>query len=269
MSEETHLVDIMFPNHTNSFFNRFIKERFPHERSRTYINEWFGRYITMPNYNINPEEDEKAAAEALKILSQNVQSEEEEGMSVWDAARMVFQGASFGTSDEIYGSIKGAIDPTMTAQEGRDEQRRLLADTKREYPKTSIALEAGGAVGTGLLAAPFTGGGSLGAGLTRAAAVGAAEGLAYGMGTSEGNIGERVLGGADEALIGVFVNPILQKTLGLLRPAARKVLTETARKMRGAQVSSKAEQELIRIIDESGVNPNDSGEVTELLEQTI
>lgn len=212
-------------------------------------------------------EEAKAAAEALKILSQNVQSEEEEGMSVWDAARMVFQGASFGTSDEIYGSIKGAIDPTMTAQEGRDEQRRLLADTKREYPKTSIALEAGGAVGTGLLAAPFTGGGSLGAGLTRAAAVGAAEGLAYGMGTSEGNIGERVLGGADEALIGVFVNPILQKTLGLLRPAARKVLTETARKMRGAQVSSKAEQELIRIIDESGVNPNDSGEVTELLEQ--
>lgn len=59
MSEETHLVDIMFPNHTNSFFNRFIKERFPHERSRRYINEWFGRYITMPNYNLNPEEDEK------------------------------------------------------------------------------------------------------------------------------------------------------------------------------------------------------------------
>ena len=59
MSEETHLVDIMFPNHTKSFFNQFMKERFPNEGSRSYINEWYGRFITMPNYNINPEEDEE------------------------------------------------------------------------------------------------------------------------------------------------------------------------------------------------------------------
>jgi hypothetical protein len=57
MSEETHLVDIMFPNHTKSFFNQFMKERFPNEGSRSYIYEWFGRYITMPNYNLNPEKD--------------------------------------------------------------------------------------------------------------------------------------------------------------------------------------------------------------------
>ena len=57
MSEETHLVDKMFPYHTNSFFNQFMKERFPHEGSRTYINEWFGRYITIPSYNENPKKD--------------------------------------------------------------------------------------------------------------------------------------------------------------------------------------------------------------------
>ena len=57
MSEETHLVDIMFPNHTKSFFNQFMKERFPNEGSRSYINEWYGRFITMPNYNLNPEKD--------------------------------------------------------------------------------------------------------------------------------------------------------------------------------------------------------------------
>tara|TARA_R100000656_G_scaffold76323_1_gene56428 strand:+ start:400 stop:771 length:372 start_codon:yes stop_codon:yes gene_type:complete len=58
MSEE-HLVDIMFPNHTKSFFNQFMKERFPNEGSRSYISEWYGRFITMPNYNINPEEDKE------------------------------------------------------------------------------------------------------------------------------------------------------------------------------------------------------------------
>jgi len=57
MSEETHLVDRMFPNHTNSFFNQFIKERFPNEGSQSYINEWYGRFITIPNYNLNPKED--------------------------------------------------------------------------------------------------------------------------------------------------------------------------------------------------------------------
>ena len=57
MSEETHLVDIMFPNHTKSFFNQFMKERFPNEGSRSYINEWYGRFITIPNYNIHPKED--------------------------------------------------------------------------------------------------------------------------------------------------------------------------------------------------------------------
>ena len=57
MSEETHLVDIMFPNHTKSFFNQFMKERFPNEGSRSYINEWYGRFITIPNQNLNPEKD--------------------------------------------------------------------------------------------------------------------------------------------------------------------------------------------------------------------
>ena len=47
----------MFPNHTKSFFNQFMKERFPNEGSRSYINEWYGRFITIPNYNIHPKED--------------------------------------------------------------------------------------------------------------------------------------------------------------------------------------------------------------------
>jgi hypothetical protein len=220
------------------------------------------------------EEEAKAAAEALKILSQSVQSEEEEGMSVWDAARLVFQGASFGYSDEIYGSIKGAIDPTMTAQEGRDEQRRLMADSYRTNPKSALAAEIGGAFIPGVALALPSGGGSLavtaarGASIApkvlKAAGIGGLEGFAYGTGTGEGGVIERSLGAGDEAAIGAVANPAVQKLASLLKPLFGKAFSKVRRNLAGRPIEP-VESEIARIVIDAGVDIENEEAVAALL----
>ena len=220
------------------------------------------------------EEEAKAAADALKILSQGLPSDEEEGMSVWDAARLFFQGASFGYSDEIYGSIKGAIDPTITAQEGRDEQRRLMADSYRTNPKTALAAEIGGAFVPGVAFALPSGGGSLavtaarGASIApkilKAAGIGAAEGFAYGTGTGEGDFVERSLGAADEAAIGAVINPAVQKLATLLKPLFGKAFSKLRRDLSG-RLLEQVESEIARIVIDAGVDIEDEKAVAALL----
>ena len=228
---------------------------------------------TENNTKLSPEEA-KLAADALKQFAATIESEEEEGMSVWDAARLFFQGASFGYSDEIYGSIKGAIDPTITAQEGRDEQRRLMADSYRTNPKTALAAEIGGAFVPGLALALPSGGGSLavtaarGASLApkvlKAAGIGAAEGFAYGTGTGEGGAVERSLGAADEAAIGAVVNPAVQKLASLLKPLIGKTFSKVRRKKKGRPIEP-VESEIARIVIDAGVDIEDKEAVAALL----
>ena len=50
-----HLVDVMFPYHTKSFFNMFMKEAFPKEFTPSYIQQWYDRFLNLPSkHNTSP-----------------------------------------------------------------------------------------------------------------------------------------------------------------------------------------------------------------------
>ena len=186
----------------------------------------------------------------------------ETGLTLSEKARLVAQGASLGWSDEIIGAIKGAVQGDVAG--GIESERQSVKDAQEK--KGSLKYEIGGAFVPGVLAAPYTGGGSMVPSLVRSGVIGATEGLVYGMGTAEGNVQERAVQGLDEAAIGLFLNPIAQKTIGYGTKIIPKLFGDFARRGMGKN-SAKVEKEIIRLLDEANINANDTGEVNNLLQQ--
>ena len=199
-----------------------------------------------------------------KETESNDNIDEETGLSWAEVGRLVSQGASLGFSDEIIGVIKGAIDSGVDIKDAI-EQERVKLKTAQAKPG-SLKYEIGGAVVPGLLAAPFTAGGSMAPSLLRAGAIGAAEGLTYGMGTAEGDVSERFVGGLDEAALGMVLNPATQKLISALSPAVKYLFSDITRKMSG-QVGKKVEDELVRVLTESSVDVTNPTAVDDLLKQ--
>ena len=188
-----------------------------------------------------------------------------------DRGRAFAQGATLGFSDEIYGGAKGLLTRDFenaqsgtgfissradAARAGIEEQREKLAEFKEDNPYEAMAYETGGALGTGLLTAPLTGGASLAPSLGRMAAVGAIEGYAYGVGTSEGDIEERLTSGIDDAIIGTVANPAFQGLFRLTSTAARAGYDASKRKLLG-QISRRTEDEIKRITRSTGYSFED------------
>jgi len=220
-------------------------------------------------------DEEKAAAEKERILAkilkeqglitQPIESvDEETGLSWAEVGRLIGQGASLGFSDEIIGVIKGAVNSGVDIKDAI-EQERVKLKTAQAKPG-SLKYEIGGAVVPGLLAAPFTAGTSMAPSLLRAGAIGAAEGLTYGMGTGEGDVVERFKGGLDEAALGMVLNPATQKLISALSPAVKYLFSDITRKMSG-QVGKEVEDELVRVLTESGVDITNPTAVDTLLTQ--
>lgn len=199
-----------------------------------------------------------------KELESNDNIDEETGLSWAEVGRLVSQGASLGFSDEIIGVIKGAVSSGVDIKDAIAQEREKLK-TAQAKPG-SLKYEIGGAVVPGLLAAPFTAGGSMAPSLLRAGAIGAAEGLTYGMGTAEGDVSERFVGGLDEAALGMVLNPATQKLISALSPAVKYLFSDITRKMSG-QVGKKVEDELVRVLTESGVDVTNPTAVDALLKQ--
>jgi len=186
----------------------------------------------------------------------------ETGLTLSEKARLVAQGASFGWSDEIIGAIKGAVQGDVAG--GIESERKSVEDAQEK--KGSLKYEIGGAFVPGVLAAPFTMGGSIVPSLARAGVIGATEGLLYGMGTSEGNVQERFAQGLDEAALGLFLNPAAQKTIGYGSKIIPKLFGDFARKTMGKN-SAKVEREITRLMDEAGIDVNNTDQVDDLLQQ--
>lgn len=199
-----------------------------------------------------------------KELESNDTIDEETGLSWAEVGRLVSQGASLGFSDEIIGVIKGAINSGVDIKDAI-AQERVKLKTAQAKPG-SLKYEIGGAAIPGLLAAPFTAGGSMAPSLLRAGAIGAAEGLTYGMGTGEGDVGKRLVGGLDEAALGMVLNPATQKLISALSPAVKYLFSDITRKMSG-QVGKEVEDELVRILKESNVDITNPTAVDTLLTQ--
>ena len=190
--------------------------------------------------------------------------DEETGLSWAEIGRLVSQGASLGFSDEIIGVIKGAVNSGVDIKDAIEQEREKLK-TAQAKPG-SLKYEIGGAVVPGLLAAPFTAGGSMAPSLLRAGAIGVGEGLVYGMGTGEGGVTERFVGGLDEAALGAVLNPATQKLISALSPAVKYLFSDITRKMSG-QVGKEVEDELVRVLTESSVDLTNPTAVDDLLKQ--
>ena len=111
--------------------------------------------------------------------------------------RSFFQGLTFGFSDEIEAGARSIFSETYDEAVG--EIRGKLSDYQEAFPIESTAYEVGGAIVPAIAATVLTGGaaapavgGSLARTGGRFALIGGAEGAATALGTSEGDVSERI-----------------------------------------------------------------------------
>tara|TARA_R100001440_G_scaffold69574_1_gene91505 strand:- start:2060 stop:4033 length:1974 start_codon:yes stop_codon:yes gene_type:complete len=179
-----------------------------------------------------------------------------------DVARMFFgQGLGFRFGDEAIGTLRGYLDPDLTIDEAIAEERAEVERIQRQFPKTSMALEIGGAFVPGLTLSIFSGGTMAPVTLGRMATVGAGSSFVYGLGGKEGStITERVMDKpaelVGETLTGAVAGPLAAKTMQAIAGAGKAIAQPILRKIKG-QVGNKAEKELQRIAEESAVSIDD------------
>lgn len=116
------------------------------------------------------------------------------------------QGSTFGLADEIHG-VMGAINPYDTYEAARDRSRGYVDAARRDHPGYAYGGEIAGAVAVPVGAG--AGGASLASRAGRGALVGGLQGAAYGFGSAEGGLQNRLAGagyaGAGGAAIGAAV----------------------------------------------------------------
>jgi len=197
------------------------------------------------------------ATEVLKKLLEkyNIESSPEEtddqGLTFSEKIRLAAQGALFNFSDEAIAAIR-AIGPE-TYSEALQKERSALK-TAQDKPG-SLKYEIGGALGSGIAAAPFTGGASLVPTLGRAAAVGAGAGSLAGAGGGEG-FGGRLEGAGIGAVVGGVAGPVGTKAVQLGTTLLKKPADFIRRKLTG-RLGKAAEDEVLRIMREGNLTLED------------
>ena len=197
------------------------------------------------------------ATEVLKKLLEkyNIEPSPEEtddqGLTFSEKIRLAAQGALFNFSDEAIAAIR-AIGPE-TYSEALQKERSALK-TAQDKPG-SLKYEIGGALGSGIAAAPFTGGASLVPTLGRAAAVGAGAGSLAGAGGGEG-FGGRLEGAGIGAVVGGVAGPVGTKAVQLGTTLLKKPADFIRRKLTG-RLGKAAEDEVLRIMREGNLTLED------------
>ena len=168
--------------------------------------------------------------------------------------RAAAQGLTFGTADEIEARAR-ALATGRPYQEVLAEIRGGLEAYREARPGQALAYEIGGAALPALVAAPFTGGTSVPMTLGRMAGIGAMQGGAYAFGTGEGGATERlarVPGGVAGGAVGGAVGGAAVRAAG----GALNVLTDSARRLVGRRGSSIVENEIQRLVEQTGRTPD-------------
>lgn len=168
--------------------------------------------------------------------------------------RAAAQGLTFGTADEIEARAR-SLATGRPYQEVLAEIRGGLEAYREARPGQALAYEIGGAALPALVAAPFTGGTSVPMTLGRMAGIGAMQGGAYAFGTGEGGATERfarVPGGVAGGAVGGAVGGAAVRAAG----GALNVLTDSARRLVGRRGSSIVENEIQRLVEQTGRTPD-------------
>ena len=204
----------------------------------------------------------KKLADANKNLSELAKGTPDE-MTWGQAANQFAQGFTFNFSDEMKAGIKSVFSD-KTYSELVDAERAELKKTQQQFPMQSLAYQAGGAVGSGLAAAPFTGGTSLLATGGKLAlqggqtakgmmAAGALQGTLGSVGASEEGIIDDAGNIATTAAVSAVANPIVAKTMQLFGRGIKNIANYAVQKMQGS--GSQVLDEIIQRVTNGQIIP--------------
>ena len=162
----------------------------------------------------------KAQAQ-LKALDTQLTDQQPQSSFGGNALRLFSQGLSFGTADEIEAFAKSLFGE-KTYAENRDEIRANIKKFKEDNPVLATGLEIGGSLPTAAL-------GGLGlarAGIQGVGKIAGIEGAAYGFGSGEGGVGERVKEGAIGGTISAATGKVADKVLPQVTEQAKRLLAK-------------------------------------------
>ena len=200
--------------------------------------------------SLSPEEQQRTVEE----IASRLPAEE----APRERFRTALQGLTFGTADEAEAALI-AMATDRTYEDVLAEIRGNLEAYSQARPLEAALYEMGGAALPAIAAAPFTGGASVAPTLARLGAIGAAEGAAYGFGTGEGGFMERlsrVPGGAAFGAAGGAAGGVAARGIS----SGVNLLTDAARRIAGRRGSSIVENEIERIVGESGMTPDQAAQ---------
>lgn len=200
--------------------------------------------------SLSPEEQQRTVEEIAASLPAQEPPRER--------VRTALQGASLGTADEVEAAIRSAFSD-RTYEDVLGEVRGNLEAYGQAYPIESTLYEMGGAAIPAIAAAPFTGGASAAPTLGRMALIGGAEGAAYGFGTGEGGFTQRlsrVPGGAAFGAAGGVAGGVAARGVS----SGLNILTDAARRVVGRRGASIVENEIERVVGESGMTPDEAAQ---------
>jgi uncharacterized protein YdcH (DUF465 family) len=167
---------------------------------------------------------------------QNKYTKRSNAARVGDYVRAGFQGLTFGTADEIEASVRSLFSQNKSFNQILKGIRADINNFRETNPKAAIGTEIVGAIAPSIALQFIPGIGQSAtaanvgrmATLGKSAATGALGGFAYGVGTAEGNIAERVTD--PDALTAGAISAVLNPAIQALAPVASKSAKELIKK---------------------------------------
>lgn len=179
----------------------------------------------------------------------------ESGLTMSDRAKLAATGLLFNYADEAIAGIK-ALSPNVTYKDALAGEREQIKAAQEK--DGSLKYEIGGALiptAAAMLAAPFTGGTSALATAptwARLLGIGAAQGFAMGTGASEEEGLARIKDAPVATITGAVLNPTFAKLSGAIQRGIAPIL-DSVKKSYTGQVGRKVEDEIIRMVQDSGL----------------
>ena len=172
-----------------------------------------------------------------------------------DKLRLLAQGFTLSSADEIAAYVTSLFSK-KSYEQLLQEERDAIASAEKNYPVKSTAIKVAGAFIPGMVMAPFTGGVSIPATVGRMALTGAAGGAVEGFAGAEGDLKERAAKAGGGSLIGAVTGPVGGKVIEGAGTAITGI-SNFLRKIFQGRLSNEVEGELIRIVQQTNIAPED------------
>ena len=218
-----------------------------------------------------PKEGTETALEMLdRLLAERglepeseVEIDPESGLTMSDRAKLTATGLLFNFADEAIAGIK-ALSPNVTYQDALAGEREQIKAAQAK--DGSLKYEIGGAIVpavattlASIVGAPFTSGGSLAVNVpvwARLLGIGATQGFAMGAGASEEEGLARIKDTPVSTVTGMLANPAFAGLSRVAQVALAPVIDSVRRTLTG-KVGRKVEDELLRLIRDSELSPEE------------